>query len=55
MPQLSTSPWMPIFCLTWLIFLTQIPPKVMSHRHLTKPSPVLATKATKTPWNWPWY
>nr|YP_010703142.1 ATP synthase F0 subunit 8 [Aseraggodes kaianus]WCO10564.1 ATP synthase F0 subunit 8 [Aseraggodes kaianus] len=55
MPQLNTNPWMPVYGITWLIFLTQIPPKVMSHRHHIKPSPLLKTKTTKNSWDWPWH
>nr|BBD13969.1 ATPase subunit 8 [Stethojulis strigiventer] len=55
MPQLNPSPWLGILLFSWLIFLTIIPPKVMSHTFPNEP----ATRSTRTPimhsWAWPWY
>nr|YP_002333080.1 ATP synthase F0 subunit 8 [Chelonodontops patoca]BAG85591.1 ATPase subunit 8 [Chelonodontops patoca] len=55
MPQLNPSPWFTIMLLSWTIFLTILPPKIMAH---TFPNE-LASQSTQTlktnPWAWPWY
>nr|YP_010451258.1 ATP synthase F0 subunit 8 [Phoxocampus belcheri]UTV01065.1 ATP synthase F0 subunit 8 [Phoxocampus belcheri] len=54
MPQLNPSPWFAILVFTWLVFLTIIPPKVLSHKFPNEPNPQ-STKASKmTPWTWQW-
>nr|AAT91111.1 ATP synthase subunit 8 [Sciades troschelii] len=55
MPQLNPTPWLAILVFSWLIFLTVIPPKILSHT-FTNDVMTLNTKSLKsTPWNWLWY
>nr|AAP75201.1 ATP synthase 8 [Chromis agilis]AAP75203.1 ATP synthase 8 [Chromis agilis]WNH20637.1 ATP synthase F0 subunit 8 [Chromis agilis] len=55
MPQLNPSPWFLILVLSWLVFLTLLPPKVLAHLSPNEPAP----QSTETPqmesWNWPWH
>nr|AAT91109.1 ATP synthase subunit 8 [Notarius biffi] len=55
MPQLNPTPWLAILVFSWLIFLTVIPPKILSHTFTND----VTTLNTKTPksnsWNWLWY
>nr|AAT91112.1 ATP synthase subunit 8 [Aspistor quadriscutis] len=54
MPQLNPAPWLAILVFSWLVFLTMIPPKVLSHTFTNDVT--LATKNLKSdPWNWLWY
>nr|AAT81534.1 ATP synthase subunit 8 [Notarius bonillai] len=54
MPQLNPTPWLTILLFSWLIFLTVIPPKIMSHTFTNDTT--LSTKNLKsTPWDWLWY
>nr|ACN11675.1 ATP synthase subunit 8 [Notarius lentiginosus] len=54
MPQLNPAPWLAIFVFSWFIFLTVIPPKVLSHTFTNNMT--LSTKHPKSkPWDWLWY
>nr|QUJ18348.1 ATP synthase protein 8 [Stegastes albifasciatus] len=55
MPQLTHAPWLLIFLLSWFIFLTIIPPKILAHTFPNEPAPQSAEKPKTEPWNWPWY
>nr|YP_006303557.1 ATP synthase F0 subunit 8 [Opistognathus jacksoniensis]AEK53149.1 ATP synthase F0 subunit 8 [Opistognathus jacksoniensis]QUJ18226.1 ATP synthase protein 8 [Opistognathus aurifrons] len=55
MPQLNPAPWFAILVFSWLIFLTVIPPKVLSHLFPNEPSPQNTEKPKTEPWNWPWH
>nr|ABA11752.1 ATPase subunit 8 [Novaculichthys taeniourus] len=54
MPQLNPAPWFSILVFSWLVFLTIIPQKVLSH---TFPNEA-TSRSVETPktesWNWPW-
>nr|YP_004733476.1 ATP synthase F0 subunit 8 [Bunocephalus coracoideus]BAK42320.1 ATPase subunit 8 [Bunocephalus coracoideus] len=55
MPQLNPAPWFAILLFSWLIFLTVIPPKVLSH-NFTNELTTLSVKSLKPKtWNWPWH
>nr|YP_009477664.1 ATPase subunit 8 [Bagre panamensis]ABO38970.1 ATPase subunit 8 [Bagre panamensis]ABO38972.1 ATPase subunit 8 [Bagre pinnimaculatus]AVM85800.1 ATPase subunit 8 [Bagre panamensis] len=55
MPQLNPAPWLAILVFSWLIFLTVIPPKIMSHT-FTNDITTLNTESLKSDtWNWPWH
>nr|YP_009116515.1 ATP synthase F0 subunit 8 [Lagocephalus suezensis]AJD83422.1 ATP synthase F0 subunit 8 [Lagocephalus suezensis] len=54
MPQLNPAPWFAIMVFSWLVFLTVLPPKIMSHTFPNEPTPQ-SVKAPKTKsWIWPW-
>nr|WNH24450.1 ATP synthase F0 subunit 8 [Hygophum reinhardtii] len=54
MPQLNPSPWFAILIFSWLVFLTLIPIKVLSHTFPNEAT-TQSTETPKThPWNWPW-
>nr|AAX77324.1 ATPase 8 [Cottus sp. UAIC 11013.06]ABY58394.1 ATPase 8 [Cottus carolinae]ABY58396.1 ATPase 8 [Cottus carolinae]ABY58398.1 ATPase 8 [Cottus carolinae]ABY58400.1 ATPase 8 [Cottus carolinae] len=54
MPQLNPTPWFAILVFSWLVFLTIIPPKVMTHTFPNEPT-LQSTKSPKTEsWTWPW-
>nr|YP_007024986.1 ATP synthase F0 subunit 8 [Herpele squalostoma]ADR03273.1 ATP synthase F0 subunit 8 [Herpele squalostoma] len=53
MPQLNPSPWLMIMLSSWLILLTAMFTKIISH----KPTNDIHTEHHKkhsTPWTWPW-
>nr|AAP92016.1 ATPase 8 [Serranus baldwini]AAP92018.1 ATPase 8 [Serranus baldwini]WNH21911.1 ATP synthase F0 subunit 8 [Serranus baldwini] len=54
MPQLNPSPWFAIMVFSWMVFLTVIPPKIMSHTFLNEPSSRSAKKSDQNNWSWPW-
>nr|ABO38950.1 ATPase subunit 8 [Sciades proops]ABO38952.1 ATPase subunit 8 [Sciades proops]ABO38954.1 ATPase subunit 8 [Sciades proops] len=55
MPQLNPAPWFAILVFSWLIFLTVIPPKILS-RTFTNDITTLNTENLKSDtWNWPWH
>nr|ABB30146.1 ATPase 8 [Mogurnda thermophila]AHA42987.1 ATP synthase F0 subunit 8 [Mogurnda thermophila] len=55
MPQLNPAPWFAILVFSWLVFLTILPPKVLTHTFPNEPMPQ-STKTPKTePWTWPWH
>nr|UDN41941.1 ATP synthase F0 subunit 8 [Sillago sp. 1 SS-2021] len=54
MPQLNPEPWFQMLMLSWLIFLTLLPMKVMAYKF--PHDPVAPEKKHKpTPWTWPWH
>nr|YP_913254.1 ATP synthase F0 subunit 8 [Rhodeus ocellatus kurumeus]BAF41315.1 ATPase subunit 8 [Rhodeus ocellatus kurumeus] len=54
MPQLNPSPWFAILVFLWLIFLTIIPTKILSHVTPNELTPVNAEEHKTEPWDWPW-
>nr|YP_009034405.1 ATP synthase F0 subunit 8 [Dactyloptena orientalis]BAO84736.1 ATPase subunit 8 [Dactyloptena orientalis] len=54
MPQLNPSPWFLILIFSWLVFLTIIPPKMLSHNLLNHPNPSDSVSYSAEPWHWPW-
>uniref|UniRef100_A0A7D7FB09 ATP synthase complex subunit 8 n=1 Tax=Ophisternon candidum TaxID=2267221 RepID=A0A7D7FB09_9TELE len=54
MPQLNPSPWFMILIISWLVFLTILPPKIMSHTFPNTPQPKIMELSKTEPWNWPW-
>nr|WNH23029.1 ATP synthase F0 subunit 8 [Cryptotomus roseus] len=55
MPQLNPGPWFAILVFSWLVFLTMLPSKVLSHTFPNEPAAQSAMHAITEPWNWPWY
>nr|YP_010960331.1 ATP synthase F0 subunit 8 [Trinectes inscriptus]WNH37695.1 ATP synthase F0 subunit 8 [Trinectes inscriptus] len=55
MPQLNPSPWLMLFLMTWLIFLSLLPMKIMNHTFPNLPNPKPAQNQKTTPFNWPWH
>nr|YP_010379948.1 ATP synthase F0 subunit 8 [Scomberoides lysan]UDF87770.1 ATP synthase F0 subunit 8 [Scomberoides lysan] len=55
MPQLNPAPWFAILAFSWLIFLTIIPQKVLSHNFNNEPAPQSAQKPATQAWDWPWH
>nr|QZL29550.1 ATPase subunit 8 [Electrophorus electricus]QZL29554.1 ATPase subunit 8 [Electrophorus electricus]BAK41957.1 ATPase subunit 8 [Electrophorus electricus] len=53
MPQLDPSPWFPVLLLTWIIFITIPPLKLMKYNHINEPTHMNPT-SPKT-WTWPWH
>nr|QGX86694.1 ATP synthase F0 subunit 8 [Glaucostegus granulatus] len=54
MPQLNPNPWLIIFLLSWLFFLTVMPQKVTSYVFNNSLTPKNVEKPKPEPWNWPW-
>nr|YP_009473713.1 ATP synthase F0 subunit 8 [Acheilognathus omeiensis]AVK39436.1 ATP synthase F0 subunit 8 [Acheilognathus omeiensis] len=54
MPQLNPSPWFAILVFSWIIFLTIIPTKILSHVAPNELTPVNEEKHKTEPWDWPW-
>nr|YP_009355511.1 ATP synthase F0 subunit 8 [Uranoscopus japonicus]BAX03816.1 ATPase subunit 8 [Uranoscopus japonicus]BBU26115.1 ATPase subunit 8 [Uranoscopus japonicus] len=54
MPQLNPSPWFYILVTSWMIFLTIIPPKLLTHAFPNKPAPKTPKERSVFNWNWPW-
>nr|YP_009045826.1 ATP synthase F0 subunit 8 [Paracanthobrama guichenoti]AID07501.1 ATP synthase F0 subunit 8 [Paracanthobrama guichenoti]ANW36344.1 ATP synthase F0 subunit 8 [Paracanthobrama guichenoti] len=54
MPQLNPNPWFAILVFSWLIFLTIIPTKILSHTTPNEPSQMSEEKHKTEPWDWPW-
>nr|NP_740066.1 ATP synthase F0 subunit 8 [Caranx melampygus]YP_009234291.1 ATP synthase F0 subunit 8 [Caranx tille]YP_010172991.1 ATP synthase F0 subunit 8 [Caranx crysos]WNH17165.1 ATP synthase F0 subunit 8 [Caranx sexfasciatus]WNH19479.1 ATP synthase F0 subunit 8 [Caranx caballus]AHA41592.1 ATP synthase F0 subunit 8 [Caranx melampygus]AMB65159.1 ATP synthase F0 subunit 8 [Caranx tille]QSH90817.1 ATP synthase F0 subunit 8 [Caranx crysos] len=54
MPQLNPAPWFAILTFSWLIFLTVLPSKVMSHTYPNEPTPQSTEKPKTEAWSWPW-
>nr|WET58804.1 ATP synthase F0 subunit 8 [Triplophysa sp. 1 TL-2023] len=54
MPQLNPAPWFAILLFSWLVFLTIIPTKVMSHTSPNEPTTLDSEKHKTEPWDWPW-
>nr|AAK69977.1 ATPase subunit 8 [Rhamdia laticauda] len=55
MPQLNPAPWFAILLFSWLIFLTVIPNKVLSHTLTNDVTTLSAEKLKSETWNWPWH
>nr|YP_009915253.1 ATP synthase F0 subunit 8 [Sphyraena pinguis]QLF67972.1 ATP synthase F0 subunit 8 [Sphyraena pinguis] len=55
MPQLAPEPWLPILVLSWTVFLTVVPPKVLAHSYPNQPAPQNTEKILGAPWLWPWH
>nr|YP_010957346.1 ATP synthase F0 subunit 8 [Amblycirrhitus pinos]WMY90647.1 ATP synthase F0 subunit 8 [Amblycirrhitus pinos] len=55
MPQLNPAPWLAIFVFSWLVFLTILPPKILSHVFPNDPAPKRSETFKNHPWNWPWH
>nr|YP_009685664.1 ATP synthase F0 subunit 8 [Scriptaphyosemion schmitti]QDU24441.1 ATP synthase F0 subunit 8 [Scriptaphyosemion schmitti] len=54
MPQLDPAPWFYIMVISWLVFITLIPPKVLAHPVHNEPSSQSTEKPMTDSWNWPW-
>nr|YP_009229449.1 ATP synthase F0 subunit 8 [Claea dabryi]YP_009630643.1 ATP synthase F0 subunit 8 [Yunnanilus sichuanensis]YP_010835057.1 ATP synthase F0 subunit 8 [Triplophysa jianchuanensis]AMD12135.1 ATP synthase F0 subunit 8 [Triplophysa sp. 1 YW-2016]ALT55453.1 ATP synthase F0 subunit 8 [Claea dabryi]QBR55201.1 ATP synthase F0 subunit 8 [Yunnanilus sichuanensis]WFQ82732.1 ATP synthase F0 subunit 8 [Triplophysa jianchuanensis] len=54
MPQLNPAPWFAILVFSWLVFLTIIPTKVMSHTSPNEPMHIDSEEHKTEPWDWPW-
>nr|AFE62030.1 ATP synthase F0 subunit 8 [Triplophysa bleekeri]AMD12160.1 ATP synthase F0 subunit 8 [Triplophysa sp. 2 YW-2016] len=54
MPQLNPAPWFAILVFSWLVFLTIIPTKVMSHTSPNEPTHIDSKEHKTEPWDWPW-
>nr|WNH37144.1 ATP synthase F0 subunit 8 [Melanonus zugmayeri] len=56
MPQMNPKPWMYIFMITWVIFLTVIPNKILAHI-FPEEAAVTVKKdgGQSSPWSWGWY
>nr|YP_009685638.1 ATP synthase F0 subunit 8 [Epiplatys multifasciatus]YP_009685781.1 ATP synthase F0 subunit 8 [Epiplatys spilargyreius]QDU24558.1 ATP synthase F0 subunit 8 [Epiplatys multifasciatus]QDU91874.1 ATP synthase F0 subunit 8 [Epiplatys spilargyreius] len=55
MPQLNPEPWFLILVSSWVIFLTLIPPKILSHCTPNEPNSQGAEEMKVGAWNWPWH
>nr|AAQ03418.1 ATPase synthase subunit 8 [Brycon meeki]AAQ03420.1 ATPase synthase subunit 8 [Brycon meeki] len=53
MPQLNPTPWLSILVLSWLIFLTVIPPKILKHTFNKEPK-FNTQNSNNSSWAWPW-
>nr|WNH20936.1 ATP synthase F0 subunit 8 [Chloroscombrus chrysurus] len=54
MPQLNPAPWFAILTFSWLIFLTVLPSKIMSHTYPNEPATQNTEKPKTDSWVWPW-
>nr|YP_007475245.1 ATP synthase F0 subunit 8 [Oxyurichthys formosanus]AGC93479.1 ATP synthase F0 subunit 8 [Oxyurichthys formosanus] len=54
MPQLNPAPWFAILVFSWLVFLTIVVPKVLSHTIPNEPVPQDSDTLETTAWPWPW-
>nr|YP_009034457.1 ATP synthase F0 subunit 8 [Neosynchiropus moyeri]BAO84788.1 ATPase subunit 8 [Neosynchiropus moyeri] len=54
MPQLNTFPWLLILLFSWLVFLTLLPTKVLSHIYPNKLTLEAKEASSKNSWTWPW-
>nr|YP_009295510.1 ATP synthase F0 subunit 8 [Monacoa grimaldii]BAV56991.1 ATPase subunits 8 [Monacoa grimaldii] len=55
MPQLDPAPWFTVLVFSWLLFLTVLPPKILSHTSPNEPNTLSTQKPQPEPWNWPWF
>nr|WNH21755.1 ATP synthase F0 subunit 8 [Sparisoma radians] len=55
MPQLNPSPWFTILIISWIIFLTVVPEKILSHIFPNDPDTNLSLHSKTDPWSWPWH
>nr|YP_009131408.1 ATP synthase F0 subunit 8 [Onychodactylus zhaoermii]YP_626690.1 ATP synthase F0 subunit 8 [Onychodactylus fischeri]ABC56103.1 ATP synthase F0 subunit 8 [Onychodactylus fischeri]AIC83075.1 ATP synthase F0 subunit 8 [Onychodactylus zhaoermii]UHM25429.1 ATP synthase F0 subunit 8 [Onychodactylus zhaoermii]UHM25442.1 ATP synthase F0 subunit 8 [Onychodactylus zhaoermii]UHM25455.1 ATP synthase F0 subunit 8 [Onychodactylus zhaoermii] len=54
MPQLNPGPWLTIFLMSWLIFLTTLTMKMNNLKCLNEPASHSIKKNKPQSWNWPW-
>nr|YP_010149408.1 ATP synthase F0 subunit 8 [Heniochus chrysostomus]QQV70745.1 ATP synthase F0 subunit 8 [Heniochus chrysostomus] len=55
MPQLDPTPWFPTLTLSWLVFLTILPLKIMAHVSPNGFNPAEMKKFQAKTWAWPWH
>nr|AAP75199.1 ATP synthase 8 [Acanthochromis polyacanthus] len=55
MPQLDPAPWLTALVLSWLTFLTVLPPKVLAHTFPNDPTHQSTEKPKTESWTWPWH
>nr|YP_010503100.1 ATP synthase F0 subunit 8 [Pristella maxillaris]QYF07782.1 ATP synthase F0 subunit 8 [Pristella maxillaris]UXD78983.1 ATP synthase F0 subunit 8 [Pristella maxillaris] len=55
MPQLILSPWFFILVVSWVIFLTIIPSKVMNFYFNNEPETASTHKPKTHAWDWTWH
>nr|AFM53625.1 ATPase 8 [Tachysurus ussuriensis] len=55
MPQLNPARWFAILVFSWLIFLTVIPHKVLTHIFTNEVTALSAETLKSDTWNWPWH
>nr|QUJ18452.1 ATP synthase protein 8 [Neopomacentrus sororius] len=55
MPQLDPAPWLNILLLSWFIFLTVVPLKVVSHTFPNDATVLPADYLASEAWAWPWF
>nr|AFH37550.1 ATP synthase F0 subunit 8 [Creteuchiloglanis kamengensis] len=55
MPQLNPDPWFMILALSWLIFLTVLPNKVLNCTFTNEITALSTKKPGTNTWNWPWH
>nr|YP_010360235.1 ATP synthase F0 subunit 8 [Opsarius caudiocellatus]UNQ32319.1 ATP synthase F0 subunit 8 [Opsarius caudiocellatus] len=54
MPQLNPDPWFFTLVLSWVVFLTIIPTKVLAYIQPNEPALMDADSHKFGSWNWPW-
>nr|YP_009229587.1 ATP synthase F0 subunit 8 [Parupeneus chrysopleuron]ALT66144.1 ATPase subunit 8 [Parupeneus chrysopleuron]WGO62551.1 ATP synthase F0 subunit 8 [Parupeneus chrysopleuron] len=52
MPQLNPTPWLSTFICTWLVLLTAMPLKVLTHTLPAEPTAQSAETPKTDPWEW---
>nr|ALF63196.1 ATP synthase F0 subunit 8 [Dicrossus filamentosus] len=55
MPQLDPSPWLPTLVFSWLVFLTIIPQKILTHFFPNEPALQNMEFLKTESWSWPWH
>nr|YP_010148386.1 ATP synthase F0 subunit 8 [Thayeria boehlkei]QQV68810.1 ATP synthase F0 subunit 8 [Thayeria boehlkei] len=55
MPQLILEPWFSIFLISWLVFLTIIPSKIIKHYFNNEPKAASTQKQETEAWSWLWH
>nr|YP_009164153.1 ATP synthase F0 subunit 8 [Odorrana schmackeri]AHN13446.1 ATP synthase F0 subunit 8 [Odorrana schmackeri]AKN10616.1 ATPase subunit 8 [Odorrana schmackeri]ARO35562.1 ATP synthase F0 subunit 8 [Odorrana schmackeri] len=54
MPQLDPVPWLYYFLMTWFIFVSLAPQKILAHINLNKLSTNKAKMSPRQAWAWTW-
>nr|QWE37089.1 ATP synthase F0 subunit 8 [Neogobius fluviatilis] len=54
MPQLNPAPWFTILAFCWLVLLTLMVPKTLSHTFTNDPASQTTHLPKTEPWIWPW-
>nr|YP_010360222.1 ATP synthase F0 subunit 8 [Barilius barila]UNQ32306.1 ATP synthase F0 subunit 8 [Barilius barila]UVF28218.1 ATP synthase F0 subunit 8 [Barilius barila] len=54
MPQLNPDPWFFTLALSWVVFLTIVPTKVLAYIQPNEPTLMDADSHKFGSWNWPW-